>query len=208
MAIKKFYIAGPVSKQPDGNYAAFKQVADQITESGHIALYTSLLPQGMSEKEYMKFAHAMLEVCDVVVLLHRWGMSDGAVAEYHWAVKLEKPTILSDHLPKILRWSTTLDYFDKLVQIASNEVKNRIDGNGSSQFFESYLNRLESRHVKKNEPNPFEFCFNEIKSLDWDDVKESMEEAKATGSVHNRLNMIINFGKSLERQLPENSHDA
>lgn len=30
--MKKFYIAGPVSKEPGGNYAAFKQVADQITE--------------------------------------------------------------------------------------------------------------------------------------------------------------------------------
>lgn len=118
MAIKKFYIAGPVSKEPGGNYAAFKQVADQITESGHIALYTSLLPQGMSEEEYMKFAHAMLEVCDVVVLLHRWSMSDGAVAEFHWAVKLGKNIIREEQLPLVFQHRNV----DSVLCAATNEV--------------------------------------------------------------------------------------
>ncbi|WP_050498048.1 DUF4406 domain-containing protein [Vibrio parahaemolyticus] len=115
---KKFYIAGPVSKETSGNYAAFKQVADQITESGHIALYTSLLPQGMSEEEYMKFAHAMLEVCDVVVLLHRWSMSDGAVAEFHWAVKLGKNIIREEHLPLVFQHHNV----DSVLCAATNEV--------------------------------------------------------------------------------------
>ncbi|EGR3042601.1 DUF4406 domain-containing protein [Vibrio parahaemolyticus] len=115
---KKFYIAGPVSKEPGGNYAAFKQVADQITESGHIALYTSLLPQGMSEEEYMKFAHAMLEVCDVVVLLHRWSMSDGAVAEFHWAVKLGKNIIREEQLPLVFQRRNV----DSVLCAVTNEV--------------------------------------------------------------------------------------
>ncbi|ENQ1627737.1 DUF4406 domain-containing protein [Vibrio vulnificus] len=118
-------MAGPVSKEPGGNYAAFKKVADQITESGHIALYTSLLPQGMSEEEYMKFAHAMLEVCDVVVLLHRWSMSDGAVAEFHWAVKLGKKIVRQEHLPLIFRhWHKR----DVLLQEATQEVLGMVSG--------------------------------------------------------------------------------
>ncbi|EJB8454899.1 DUF4406 domain-containing protein [Vibrio parahaemolyticus] len=115
---KKFYIAGPVSKEPGGNYAAFKQVADQITESGNIALYTSLLPQGMSEAEYMKFAHAMLEVCDVVVLLPRWSMSDGTVAEYHWAIKLGKNIIREKHLSLVFQHRNV----DSVLCAATNEV--------------------------------------------------------------------------------------
>ncbi|MGY6511912.1 DUF4406 domain-containing protein [Vibrio parahaemolyticus] len=116
---KKFYIAGPVSGQPNDNFEAFKNVADQITESGNIALCTSLLPKGMSEPEYMKFAHAMLEVCDVVVLLPRWSMSDGATAEYYWAVKLGKKIVRQEHLPLIFRhWYNR----DSLLDAATRET--------------------------------------------------------------------------------------
>lgn len=52
------------------------------------------------------------------------------------------------------------------------------------------------------------FSFEEIKTLEWNEVQESIEKARVTGEVDNRLNMIINFGKGLERLLPENSHDA
>ncbi|EJG0999642.1 hypothetical protein C4G52_RS22290 [Vibrio parahaemolyticus] len=52
------------------------------------------------------------------------------------------------------------------------------------------------------------FSFEEIKTLEWNEVQESIEKARVTGEVDNRLSMIINFGKGLERLLPENSHDA
>ncbi len=52
------------------------------------------------------------------------------------------------------------------------------------------------------------FSFEEIKTLEWNEVQESIEKARVTGGVDNRLSMIINFGKGLERLLPENSHDA
>lgn len=52
------------------------------------------------------------------------------------------------------------------------------------------------------------FSFEEIKTLEWNEVQESIETARVTGEVDNRLSMIINFGKGLERLLPENSHDA
>ena len=117
--MKKFYIAGPVSGQPNHNFEAFKRVADQIANSGNAALYTSLLPKGMSEPEYMKFAHAMLEVCDVVVLLPRWSMSEGATEEFHWAVKLGKKIVRQEHLPLIFRhWHKR----DILLQEATTEV--------------------------------------------------------------------------------------
>ncbi|MDF4490323.1 DUF4406 domain-containing protein, partial [Vibrio parahaemolyticus] len=139
---KKFYIAGPVSKEPGGNYAAFKQVADQITESGNIALYTSLLPQGMSEAEYMKFAHAMLEVCDVVVLLPRWSMSDGAVAEFHWAVKLDKPIIFVSHLTNVLRYLGSEPHCTRLLFHASKDVKERFNGSDAAPTFIQCLSEI------------------------------------------------------------------
>lgn len=123
--LTKFYIAGPVSGQPNHNVEAFKSVADQITDSGNAALYTSLLPKGMSEPEYMKFAHAMLEVCDVVVLLPRWSMSEGATAEFHWAVKLGKKIVRQEHLPLIFRhWHKR----DILLQEATKEVLGMVSG--------------------------------------------------------------------------------
>ncbi len=133
--MNKFYIAGPVSNQQDGNYARFKSAADQISESGNIALHTSLLPRGMSEAEYMKFSHAMLEVCDVVVLLPRWSMSDGAVAEYHWAVKLDKPIIFVSHLPTVLRWWNSKCHRSRLLFHASKDVKERYNGSDAPSTF-------------------------------------------------------------------------
>jgi len=121
----KFYIAGPVSDQPNYNVEAFKSVSDLIADSGNAALYTSLLPKGMSEPEYMKFAHAMLEVCDVVVLLPRWSMSEGAVAEFHWAVKLGRKIVRQEHLPLIFRhWHKR----DILLKEATNEVLGMVSG--------------------------------------------------------------------------------
>jgi hypothetical protein len=119
---KKIYIAGPVSNQTDGNFQAFKEVADQITEAGHIPLYTSLLPKGMSEPDYMKFAHSMLEVCDFVVLLPKWTLSDGAMAEYYWAKKLGKPTLPQIHLSAML-WQVR----EPLIHKFSRELQERID---------------------------------------------------------------------------------
>ncbi|MDC5723111.1 DUF4406 domain-containing protein [Vibrio europaeus] len=124
----KFYIAGPVSGQPNHNAEAFNSVADQITDSGNAALYTSLLPKGMSEPEYMKFAHAMLEVCDVVVLLPRWSMSEGATAEFHWAVKLGKKIVRQEHLPVLLRYWFCTERRDCLLNSATKEVRDMVSG--------------------------------------------------------------------------------
>lgn len=50
--------------------------------------------------------------------------------------------------------------------------------------------------------------FEEVKRLEWNEVQESIENARATGGVDNRLRMLIDFGKHLEQQITENSHDA
>ncbi|WP_342652586.1 DUF4406 domain-containing protein (plasmid) [Vibrio metschnikovii] len=122
----KFYIAGPVSGIDGKNRAAFKDAAELITSNGHIALYTQLLPDGLSEADYMKFAHAMLEVCDAVVLLPRWSLSVGAVAEYHWIEKLDKPVVRVEHMPAILRWTGSTQR--RLIEQASNEVRAMVRG--------------------------------------------------------------------------------
>lgn len=122
----KFYIAGPVSGVDGKNRAAFKDAADLITSNGHIALYTQLLPEGLSEADYMKFAHAMLEVCDVVLLLPRWSLSVGAIAEYHWAEKLEKKIVRLEHMPMILRWKGSMQ--KQLIAQATSEVRAMVKG--------------------------------------------------------------------------------
>lgn len=247
-----FYIAGPVSNVDDGNFQSFKEVANQISEAGHIALYTSLLPKGLSEADYMKFAHAMLEVCDVVVLLPRWSLSDGATAEYHWAVKLDKPIIRKEHLPKILTWWNSDSHRGRLLSAASNEVKEMVSGSCNSQKSEVGHNEApnkeiddltlpnegwlaiikditkqtreetalrllreggliseQSYHTQSSELKRrafIGFSFNEVKSIEVDDLLDSVATAMATGCVDNKMELVINMGKLLELYKPEVSN--
>ena len=70
-------------------------------------------------------------------------------------------------------------------------------------------NRSEPIHIEPLSPlGVAQLTFEEVQRLEWNEVQESIEKARVTGSVDNRLRMLIDFGKYLEQQLPENSHDA
>lgn len=84
----KIYIAGPMTGYDDFNRPMFNAVAQQVTNSGHVALNPATLPGGLSQREYMDICMAMLRCADAIHMLHGWASSEGAVAEHAMAKKL------------------------------------------------------------------------------------------------------------------------
>ena len=90
---KKIYIAGPMSNRPDNNRDAFNSVASLLRHAGFVVLNPAILPDGLSQQEYMQIDLVMLMIADTVVLLEDWQNSPGAVTEYHLAYKLNKTIV-------------------------------------------------------------------------------------------------------------------
>lgn len=89
----KVYIAGPMSNLPDNNRGAFNDVASLLRHAGFVVLNPAILPDGLSQQEYMQIDLTMLMIADTVVLLDGWQNSPGAVTEYHLAYKLAKEIV-------------------------------------------------------------------------------------------------------------------
>ena len=86
---KKIYIAGPMTGYDNFNRDEFNSAAEKLTSKGHVALNPAILPDGLSQAEYMQICISMLQMCDGILLLKGWKKSAGARAEYALAKKLE-----------------------------------------------------------------------------------------------------------------------
>lgn len=84
----KIYIAGPMTGYHDFNRAAFNAVAEGISAEGDVALNPAILPNGLSQREYMDVCVAMIRCADAIHMLPGWEKSEGAVAEHALAKKL------------------------------------------------------------------------------------------------------------------------
>lgn len=84
----KIYIAGPMSGLCDFNRPEFNRVAATIVSAGHVALNPAILPDGLSQADYMAVCIAMIQRCDAILMLNGWQDSDGAKAECALAKKL------------------------------------------------------------------------------------------------------------------------
>ncbi|HCR0223088.1 TPA: DUF4406 domain-containing protein [Klebsiella aerogenes] len=82
------YIAGPMTNLPQFNHPAFFTAAERLSAAGDIPLNPAVLPNGLSQADYMSICMAMLQRAEAIYLLDGWKTSDGAVAEYHLAYKL------------------------------------------------------------------------------------------------------------------------
>ncbi|WP_031524449.1 DUF4406 domain-containing protein [Siccibacter colletis] len=89
----KIYIAGPMSGIQDFNRFEFNLAAARHHRNGHVALNPAILPDGLSQAEYMDICLAMLRCADVIYLLSGWEESPGARAEKALAEKLELKVI-------------------------------------------------------------------------------------------------------------------
>ncbi|ECI8027218.1 DUF4406 domain-containing protein [Salmonella enterica subsp. enterica serovar Ramatgan] len=89
----KVYIAGPMSGLPNFNRDRFNEIAALVVESGNIPLNPAILPDGLSERDYMAIGIAMLQCADAIYLIEGWENSAGARAEKTLADKLNIPRI-------------------------------------------------------------------------------------------------------------------
>ena len=84
----KIYIAGPMSGLPNFNRAAFNHAHVFLGARGYVVLNPALLPDGLTQAEYMDICLAMIRCADAVFMLRDWEKSDGAVAEHALAKKI------------------------------------------------------------------------------------------------------------------------
>lgn len=90
----KVYIAGPMTGLPDFNRDAFRKQHVSLMNEGDTVLCPAILPNGLSQHEYMDICFAMVRAADAIFMLRGWEKSDGAVAEHALAKKLGLSIIL------------------------------------------------------------------------------------------------------------------
>lgn len=84
----KIYIAGPMTGLPHFNRPAFQQAAISLLFEKHIPLNPAILPDGLTEADYMAIGLTMLQRAEAIYLLTGWQFSAGARAEHALALKL------------------------------------------------------------------------------------------------------------------------
>jgi len=84
----KIYIAGPMTGLPHFNRPAFQQAAINLSFEKHVPLNPAILPDGLTEADYMAVGITMLQRTDAIFLLTGWQFSAGARAEHALALKL------------------------------------------------------------------------------------------------------------------------
>ncbi|EIF5113371.1 TPA: DUF4406 domain-containing protein [Escherichia coli] len=90
------YIAGPMTGYKDYNRSAFCLADLKLRCAGNIALNPAVLPDGLSQQQYMSICIPMLMCADAIYLLDGWEESAGARAEYAMALKLNMPVSLPE----------------------------------------------------------------------------------------------------------------
>ncbi|PKB89613.1 nucleoside 2-deoxyribosyltransferase [Ewingella americana] len=84
----KVYIAGPMTGLPHFNRPAFQQAAINLSFEKHVPLNPAILPDGLTEADYMAIGLMMLQRAEAIYLLNGWQFSAGARAEHALALKL------------------------------------------------------------------------------------------------------------------------
>ena len=87
---KRIYIAGPMSGIADCNRPAFHAEALHQQQKGHVVLNPAILPDGLTQQQYMQLCCPMVMMADEVIMLPAWINSQGATAEFNLAMKCGK----------------------------------------------------------------------------------------------------------------------
>jgi hypothetical protein len=94
----KVYIAGPMTGMSGFNRRAFFKAAEKIAAAGHVPLNPAVLPDGLSEADYMRVCVSMLQCADKILMLPGWQKSRGAIAEHGLAIKLGLDILLQEEV--------------------------------------------------------------------------------------------------------------
>ena len=86
----KVFISGKMTGEPNYNREKFNEVEAELKEKGFIVLNPAVLPTGLKHEEYMSICYAMIDVCDMVVMLSGWEHSKGAMMERGYAIANNK----------------------------------------------------------------------------------------------------------------------
>ncbi len=87
--MKKIYIAGPMTGYENFNRDSFNVEADFMKKAGRTPLNPAILPDGLTQGQYMDICFAMIRAADAIYLLKGYEESKGAMAELAYAEKLE-----------------------------------------------------------------------------------------------------------------------
>lgn len=87
METKRYYIAGPMTGYTNFNREAFNVMCDDLRKQGHIVLNPAVLPDGLTQAQYMDICLAMLRCVTHVMMLKGWQGSQGAKIEHSLAIK-------------------------------------------------------------------------------------------------------------------------
>lgn len=91
--MRRVYIAGKMTGEPDLNFPAFHAAAAKLRAQGlEVINPAELCPdQGMAWADCMRRDIAALVTCDEIALLPGWRQSRGASLEHHIATMLGMP---------------------------------------------------------------------------------------------------------------------
>ncbi|MXF06719.1 DUF4406 domain-containing protein [Escherichia coli] len=92
----KVYIAGPMTGYKNFNREAFHGAEDALMREGHTVLNPAVLPDGLTQAQYMDICMAMIRSVEAVYMLRNWYQSAGARAELALAEKLGHQVIFQE----------------------------------------------------------------------------------------------------------------
>ena len=84
----KIYISGPMTGYDDFNRKEFNKAALQIDIKGDTPINPAILPDSLTQAEYMDICLAMLRAADAIYMLNGFEESKGAMCELAYAEKL------------------------------------------------------------------------------------------------------------------------
>lgn len=97
--MKKVYIAGPITKDPDYK-RKFKEVAKRLQELKMHPFNPANAPQGMSYRYYINAGLRLLTQCDCICMLPGWSESTGARLEHEYAITVNMPIMAAEETEK------------------------------------------------------------------------------------------------------------
>lgn len=102
----RIYLSGPITGVP--NYKKdFEVVKIRLTQKGHCNIVNPAELDGVISngeyEEYMNMCFALMDMCDVIVLLPGWEKSSGANRELGYAIGKSKRIFIWDEECGVLR---------------------------------------------------------------------------------------------------------